>query len=96
MCSLKSIITEVFENILMRYLMCSPNIIRLVSIIISSIKVPGLSILKSLLRGDFIMIKSAGCLSLTRQAGYFSRTFSALTTLAGRFSTTLFISDPSK
>ena len=36
MCSLKSIIAEVFENISMRYLMCSLDIIGLVSIIISS------------------------------------------------------------
>ena len=104
MCSLKNIIAEVFDVFSKKYY-CGGiwkyfndvfDVLSWYNWTCQHHHIFQLSILKSLLRGDFIMIKSAGCLSLTRQAGYFSRTFSSLTTLAGHFSTTLFISDPSK
>ena len=103
-CSLKNIIAEVFDVFSKKYY-CGGiwkyfnevfDVLSWYNWTCQHHHIFQLSILKSLLRGDFIMIKSAGCLSLTLQAGYFSRTFSSLTTLAGHFSTTLFISDPSK
>ena len=103
-CSLKNIIAEVFDVFSKKYY-CGGiwkyfnevfDVLSWYNWTCQHHHIFQLSILKSRLRGDFIMIKSAGCLSLTLQAGYFSRTFSSLTTLAGHFSTTLFISDPSK